>query len=123
MTTISLMTMMMNGGEATEAELFLNCDDMSVLERQRVQLNYHQYHHPGFEPTLPCFFPNSSKMNVGEVDSFLPSAGLDLPEIYGELHGDARISVSPGNITTESENSKKRKFGCVDTETKVRNVA
>ncbi|KAF2541433.1 hypothetical protein F2Q68_00028880 [Brassica cretica] len=116
-----MMMMMMNGGEATEAELFLNCDDMSVLERQRVQLNYHQYHHPGFEPTLPCFFPNSSKMNVGEVDSFLPSAGLDLPEIYGELHGDARISVSPGNITTESENSKKRKFGCVDTETKVCN--
>ncbi|KAG2241151.1 hypothetical protein Bca52824_090438 [Brassica carinata] len=86
--------MMMNGGEATEAELFLNCDDMSVLERQRVQLNYHQYHHPGFDP-------------LSLVDSFLPSAGLDLPEIYGELHGDARISVSPGNITTEFGNSKK----------------
>lgn len=103
--------MMMNG-EATEAELFLNCTDMSVLERQRAQLNYHH---------LPGFFSNSSTINGGEIDDgFLASAGLDLPEIYGEVHGDARISVSPGNITTESGNFKKRKFGCVDTETKVR---
>lgn len=105
--------MMMMNGEATEAELFLNCTDMSVLERQRAQLNYHH---------LPGFFSNSSTINGGEIDDgFLASAGLDLPEIYGEVHGDARISVSPGNITTESGNFKKRKFGCVDTETKVCN--
>ncbi|KAG2241154.1 hypothetical protein Bca52824_090441 [Brassica carinata] len=79
--------MMMNGGEATEAELFLNCDDMSVLERQR----------------------------LSTVGRFGSSGDLR------ELHGDARISVSPGNITTEFGNSKKRKFGCVDTETKVCN--
>lgn len=105
--------MMMMNGEATEAELFLNCADMSVLERQRAHLNYHHY---------PGFFSNSSTINGGDIDGFLASAGLDLPVIYGEttVHGDARISVTPGNITTESGNFKKRKFGCVETETKVR---
>lgn len=106
--------MMMMNGEATEAELFLNCADMSVLERQRAHLNYHHY---------PGFFSNSSTINGGDIDGFLASAGLDLPVIYGEttVHGDARISVTPGNITTESGNFKKRKFGCVETETKVCN--
>ncbi|KAJ4869412.1 Transcription factor bHLH63 [Raphanus sativus] len=71
--------MMMMNGEATEAELFLNCADI-----------------------------------VGR---------LDLPAVYGytTVHGDARISVTPGNITTESGKFKKRKFGCVETETKVCN--
>ncbi|KAJ0252104.1 Transcription factor bHLH63 [Hirschfeldia incana] len=104
--------MMMINGEATEADLFLNCADMSVLERQRAHLNYH-----------PGFFSNSPTINGGEIDGFLASAGLDLPAIYGDttVYSDARLSASPGNVTTESGNFKKRKFDCVDTETKVCN--
>lgn len=105
--------MMMMNGEATEApEFFLNCTDMSVLERQRAYLNYNQ--HPGF-------FSNSSTVNDGEIDCFLASSGLDLPAIYGDttVYSDARLSVSPENVTTESGNFKKRKYDCVGTETKV----
>ncbi|CAH8380093.1 unnamed protein product [Eruca vesicaria subsp. sativa] len=108
--------MMMNGEATTEADLFLNCTDMSVLERQRAHLNNYNHHHPGF-------FSNSSTINCGEMDGFLASAGLDLPAIYGDttVYSDARLSASQGNITTESGNFKKRKFGCVETETKVCN--
>lgn len=92
--------MMMMNGEATEAELFLNCADMSVLERQRAHLNYHHY---------PGFFSNSSTINGGDIDGFLASAGLDLPVIYGEttVHGDARISVTREILQLSLEISRK----------------
>ncbi|KAF8049435.1 hypothetical protein N665_2211s0006 [Sinapis alba] len=108
--------MMMNG--ASEAELLLNCTDMSVLQRQRDHLRYH--HRPGF-------FSNSSTINGGENDGFLTTAGLDLQEIYGETtkESDARLSMSRENITISvtfvSENFKKRKLDNVVTETKVCN--
>lgn len=97
---------MMNGPR--EAEFLLNYTDMSVLERQRVHLNYN---HPGLDSTLAGFFSDSSTVNTG----FLGTAGLDLP--YGDMtvESDARLSISPENI-------KKRKFDSFLTETKVRTL-
>ena len=90
---------------------------MSFLQLQRDHLRYH--HHPGF-------FSNSSTINGGESDGFLPTTGLNLPDIYREktTESDAILSMSPENITTSatfvSENFKKRKLDDVVTETKVR---
>lgn len=107
-----MMMMMMNG--ATEAELLLNCTNMSFLQLQRDHLRYH--HHPGF-------FSNFSTINGG---GFLATTGLNIPDIYREktTESDAILSMSPENITTSatfvSENLKKRKLDDVVTETKVR---
>lgn len=100
----------MNG--AIEADLLMNCTDMSVLERQRAHL---KYYNPGFDSPLAGFFSDSSMINGGQIDGFLATAGLNLPMIYGEttVEGDPRLSISP----METGNFKKRKF---DTETKVR---
>ncbi|XP_009108724.1 transcription factor bHLH63 [Brassica rapa] len=106
-----MMMMMMNG--ATEAELLLNCTNMSFLQLQRDHLRYH--HHPGF-------FSNFSTINGG---GFLATTGLNIPDIYREktTESDAILSMSPENITTSatfvSENLKKRKLDDVVTETKV----
>ncbi|ESQ53670.1 hypothetical protein EUTSA_v10025748mg [Eutrema salsugineum] len=92
----------MNG--ATEAELLLNCTDMSVLERQKAHL---KYHHPGFDPTLAGFLSGPSTINGGEIDGFLGTAGLDLPVIYGETTVEGSCQFGSGNF-------KKRKFDCVE---------
>ncbi|XP_006283943.2 transcription factor bHLH63 [Capsella rubella] len=104
--------MKMNGG-AIEADLLLNCTDMSVLERQRAHL---KYLNPGFDSPLAGFFSGSSVIDGGVIDGFLGTDGLNLPMIYGEntVEGDPRLSISPETMTG-TRNFKKRKF---DTETK-----
>lgn len=106
---------------ATGSDLFLNCADMSVLERQRAHL---KYHHPGLDSTLAGFFSYSSMIHGGEIGNFLGTVGLDLPVVYGEatMECDSRLSISPENVTSASfgsGNFKKRKFDSVVTETKV----
>jgi hypothetical protein len=103
----------MNG--AIGGDLLLNFPDMSVLERQRAHL---KYLNPTFDSPLAGFFADSSMITGGEMDSYLSTAGLNLPMMYGEttVEGDSRLSISP-ETTLGTGNFKKRKF---DTETKVR---
>nr|QIE08266.1 nTVMVp-CIBN-2A-CRY2-cTVMVp [Vector 4m_pSin-nTVMVp-CIBN-2A-CRY2-cTVMVp] len=101
----------MNG--AIGGDLLLNFPDMSVLERQRAHL---KYLNPTFDSPLAGFFADSSMITGGEMDSYLSTAGLNLPMMYGEttVEGDSRLSISP-ETTLGTGNFKKRKF---DTETK-----
>lgn len=103
---------------AIEADLSLNSTDMSVLERQRAYLKYHNL---GFDSPLAGFFSDSSIINGGDIHGFLGTPGLDFPMIYGDttVEGDPRLSIS-SETTIGSGNFKKRK---IDTETKVRYVA
>ncbi|KAL1215736.1 Transcription factor bHLH63 [Cardamine amara subsp. amara] len=102
---------MMKG--ALETDRLLNSMDMSVLERQRAYL---KYHNPSFDFPLAGFFSDSPMIN-----GFLGTPGLDIPVIYSETTVevcDPSLSISPEDITG-SGNFKKRKF---DTETKDRNA-
>nr|QCO76494.1 LCB-P2A-mCherry [synthetic construct] len=103
---------------AIGGDLLLNFPDMSVLERQRAHL---KYLNPTFDSPLAGFFADSSMITGGEMDSYLSTAGLNLPMMYGEttVEGDSRLSISP-ETTLGTGNFKAAKF---DTETKDCNEA
>ncbi|WP_238826274.1 hypothetical protein, partial [Comamonas sp. CAH-2] len=82
-----------SGNGAIGGDLLLNFPDMSVLERQRAHL---KYLNPTFDSPLAGFFADSSMITGGEMDSYLSTAGLNLPMMYGDttVEGDSRLSIS-----------------------------